>query len=628
MVIKATGKIGFSVQMWDLAHYKRIEDYVSAIDRLHNQAIAAFARMVTKAKIDPEKPFSFTDYPSLKNAAVKIVTDLGVKMQTVIESGSSEQWLFACKKNDAFLQSLFDTSKIDKPILEAYQDRNLDALSAFQSRKIAGMDLSGRIWKQTDQFKKSMELGIDVGLGEGRSAQQLSRDLRQNLLDPDRLFRRVRDKRGQLQLSKAAQAFHPGQGVYRSSYKNAMRLTRSEINMAYRESERLRYDNLDFVLGFEVRLSNNHTLNGKPFVDICDVLAGRYPKTFIFTGWHPQCRCFVTPILQDYEEFRSDRRDRFKAALNGTEYNKYVSKNLVTDVPQAFKDWAAENQAKIDGYKSTPYFVKYNFKNGKVAEGLALDRTALKAKGTPAIVAPVEKVVPVKAVSSFEKYSSGIDAATNMKGVKDLMSAQLKANLGYDTRIIMSEADTSLAVAKAYAKEFVVLTDTYELEMPCIKFYTTQSKAHYGQVSVLNSAGKAPKLFSDIAGKAMNVGQKVDYARILEVATEKSLCDAERLQLSTINHEFAHNIFITSINRSSRASDFAKELRNLMFDYSKELFSLKRGSAEYNKLFLGKYASKNADEFLAESFQEYRNRKSPSKYAKLVGDLVDKYYKK
>jgi len=93
------------------------------------------------------------------------------------------------------------------------QDRNLDALKTFQARKVNGMDLSQRVWKYTGQYKEQIECGLDVGLGEGRSAQQLSRDLRQNLVDPDRLFRRVRDKWGNLQLSKAAAAFHPGQGI-------------------------------------------------------------------------------------------------------------------------------------------------------------------------------------------------------------------------------------------------------------------------------------------------------------------------------------------------------------------------------------------------------------------------------
>ena len=63
---------------------------------------------------------------------------------------------------------------------------------------------------------------------------------------------------------------------------------------------------MDFVVGIEIHLSGNHTLNGKPFHDICDELAGKYPKDFKFTGWHPQCRCFVTTILKTKEEREED----------------------------------------------------------------------------------------------------------------------------------------------------------------------------------------------------------------------------------------------------------------------------------------------------------------------------------
>lgn len=303
----------FSVQGWDASHYQKTEAYVAVIDKLYNEAIAEFARLAMRTNIDPDKPFSFADYPSTSATAQNIINGLASNMQAVIEKGSRNEWLYACKKNDEFLQSIMNTSKVGKRMLSKMQDRNLDALDAFQKRKVNGLDLSKRVWKYAGQFKKTMEFGIDVGIGEGRSAQQLSKDLRGSLIDPDRLFRRVRDKRGQLHLSKAAAAFHPGQGVYRSSYKNAMRLTRSEINMAYRESERLRWANLDFVVGFEIRLSNNHTTTdpktGKkvPFVDICDTLAGRYPKSFVFKGWHPAMPLFNDPYSSRPGRIRQSR---------------------------------------------------------------------------------------------------------------------------------------------------------------------------------------------------------------------------------------------------------------------------------------------------------------------------------
>ena len=80
-------------------------------------------------------------------------------------------------------------------------------LSGAQGRRHG---LVERVWRYVGQYRDQLETALDVGLGEGRSAQELARDVKKNLRDPDRLFRRVRDKRGNLVLSKAARAFHPG----------------------------------------------------------------------------------------------------------------------------------------------------------------------------------------------------------------------------------------------------------------------------------------------------------------------------------------------------------------------------------------------------------------------------------
>ena len=370
MAEKTPKKTGFSLQGFDASHYRQTEGYVQAVDALYNSAVNEYSRLVSGMSISPDKVFSFDDYPATKQKAQQIVNQLASKMQAVIVKGSREQWLYACKKNDEFLSSILNTSKVPKKVLNKYQDRNLDALDTFQKRKINGMDLSQRIWNYSGQMKTQMELGIDIALGEGKSAQALSKELRQYLVDPDKLFRRVRDKHGNLVLSKAAKAFNPGHGKYRSSYKNAMRLTRTEINMAYRESDQLRWQQLDFVVGFEVKLSNNHTLNGVPFVDICDELVGKYPKNFKFKGWHPQCRCVATPILQDRDEFNEDELEELRAALKGTEYKKLESRNKITDLPEGFKKWVENNAERSAGWKSQPYFIRDNYRGGTIAGGL------------------------------------------------------------------------------------------------------------------------------------------------------------------------------------------------------------------------------------------------------------------
>ena len=185
--------------------------------------------------------------------------------------------------------------------------------------------------------------------------------MRQYLNDPKKLFRRVKDKEtGEYRLSKAAQQYHPGRGKYRSSYMNARRLTVTEMNMATQAAESAAYASNPLIAGYEIRLSNNHTVKdprhpGKVLElhDICDELQGKYPPTFKFTGWHPHCRCSMIPILISPDERR-------KLAQARAEGKTYQPKGVITDVPDNFKTWVAENQDRIQNAATLPYFLQDN----------------------------------------------------------------------------------------------------------------------------------------------------------------------------------------------------------------------------------------------------------------------------
>lgn len=360
---------------FDARHYAATERYARQIDRLYKTACNEVAQAAGRITLRDDQVFNFDDFPATRRQAQGIITRLAKKVEAVITTGTREEWSTANKKNDAFLSSIIRTSKLTKEEAEQYQDRNLEALAAFQRRKVGGLGLSQRIWKYCGDLKQTLELGIDVALGEGGSAQQLGKQLHEYLQEPDKLFRRVRDKGGNLRLSKAAKMYHPGQGVYRSSAKNAARLARTEINMAYREAEYLRWQQLDFVVGFRVMLSNNHTTldsKGKriPLIDICDELAGDYPKTFKFVGWHPQCRCLVVPIMSDYDEYNNNRANRLKAIVRGQAYKSLPSRRTVRDVPASFRSYIDSIQDRAKGWKSMPYYIRDNFKNGVISGGL------------------------------------------------------------------------------------------------------------------------------------------------------------------------------------------------------------------------------------------------------------------
>lgn len=369
-------KLIIKLKGFDAAHYRRTEAYARQIEKLCNLAASEYASLAgTLFQPDLNKPFNFDDYPQTKKAAAQVTQGLAKKIQGVIVRGTAAEWRAACDKNDAFLKSILRTSRLTPEEAEQYQARNLEALQSFQQRKVEGLGLSQRVWKYVGDIKDTIELGIDVGLGEGRSAQQLSKDLRQCLQQPDKLFRRVRDKYGNLRLSKAAALYHPGQGVYRSSARNAQRLARTEVNMAYRQAEYLRWQQLDFVVGIRIWLSNNHTVldskgRPQPLVDICDELKGDYPKTFRFVGWHPQCRCQVTPILSDYDEYNKDRGNRLKAIVRGQAYKSLPSRRQVTAMPENFTQYIDSIRERAKGWKSQPYYIRDNFNGGTIEGGL------------------------------------------------------------------------------------------------------------------------------------------------------------------------------------------------------------------------------------------------------------------
>ena len=139
------------------------------------------------------------------------------------------------------------------------------------------------------------------------------------------------------------------QGVYRSSYKNALRMTVTENNIAYRTADFVQQQEMDFVIGIEIRLSDNH-----PCDDICDDLAGVYPKKFKFTGWHPFCRCYTIPKLAEREELNKWAR------MSKEERAGYHFKGEVRSMPKKFTDWVERNTERIKSAKSLPYFIKDN----------------------------------------------------------------------------------------------------------------------------------------------------------------------------------------------------------------------------------------------------------------------------
>jgi hypothetical protein len=269
------------------------------VDRNLKWSQSKIAQLFAGYDIRNPESFKFRNDKILNDRLMKILTTLSVNMNKNIVQSQVISWGLANQKNDFLTNQFLQNIHAADGVRKDYFSLNIPAMNEFINRIEDGMNLSDRIWVMTGNYKAQLETYLGTGITAGRSAAGISSDVRYLLTEPDKLFRRIRSKGGNLVLSKAAKVYHPGAGMYRSAYKNAMRLTATETNMAYRMSDYTRRQQLDFVMGYRIHISHSH-----PKPDICDRMAGDYPKDFMFRGWHPWCLCFTTSILMSGSEYK------------------------------------------------------------------------------------------------------------------------------------------------------------------------------------------------------------------------------------------------------------------------------------------------------------------------------------
>ena len=323
---------------------------IMQMQRIMNQTAIDVARQIRlyKLKYTGDRVTRFWEFNKpLKQSVESIFGDLNKAAKNIVEAGINDGWDLANVKNNMLADAYGKKVSIPGKMTALFRQPNLFALDAFLTRTEQGMNLSRRIWQYSKVAQDQLELYLASGITQGKSAAKLAKDVKVLLNEPNRLFRRVRDAKGNLHLSKAAAQYHPGTGVYRSSYKNATRLTRTETNMAYHRSDFMRRQQLPFVIGIEVRLSASH-----PAPDICDAMQGQYPKGFLFTGWHAQCICNSISILADDRQFR-----------NFLQTGHMDQRLGVRSIPPKAMRYVEAHKPQIDAMKNKPYWFMDNFTN-------------------------------------------------------------------------------------------------------------------------------------------------------------------------------------------------------------------------------------------------------------------------
>lgn len=355
----------------------RINAYMAQIGALFAQTVDDILDInKTMPTLGEGEMFSFDSLSEPKQGKVDgLLRRLHSLIVTAIRKDMKVEWGEANADTDKMITAIVGNEVAQNPSLVGWFHRNAQAMNAFVNRTEAGLTLTDRIWKPVRQLRDEMEVAMTVSMGEGESASTMKRMVKKYLNDPDLMFRRFRykvgeDKEGKPVYSKKwkkrvktedgryrfvdcdKDTYKTGTGYYKSASKNAMRVTRTETNMAYRRADNERWKSLDFVLGQKIQTSRGHDEE-----DICDDLAGNYPKEFVFEGWHPQCFCISTPLLLDEDEV-------IKMAQAKIRGEKYTPKaKPLEDMPENFKAYVENNRQNIKKWRRNgkePYFLRNN----------------------------------------------------------------------------------------------------------------------------------------------------------------------------------------------------------------------------------------------------------------------------
>ena len=349
---------------------RRREQLFRAIEQLiYTAYLQALSLPAVRRAIEQKKDDFFFESNHTANRQVeRVLGAMADRLNGLLLNGIRREWEFSNEVLEARVEAQLDPSTRDRMLrdrlrIDATQRSRLASADAFvREKQRDGLNLSGRVWNLAGNAKKEIEVILQNAIKEGRRGTEIAKDLRRFLIEPNKLFRRVRNKEtGALELSAAAKAYHPGQGVYRSSYKNALRMARTELKAAQCEAAWQSAQTNPLIVGWEIRLSNNHTTlrDGKPcpFHDMCDELQGVYPKAFRFRGWHPHCRCEMLPIIAR----PSDRKELYRRIFKGDAKERASwSPRAVEEVPQVFTDWVEKNRARARGWRTLPRFITDN----------------------------------------------------------------------------------------------------------------------------------------------------------------------------------------------------------------------------------------------------------------------------
>lgn len=308
--------------------------------------------------LEDDALFNFDNFPQLKARLNDIFNDYYQNSLLCYKSSITDGVALAYNHDEMVIGGY--SVLTDKAIRIARDT----AAATFISNRLKtknGLNLAQIVWNYCQQTKSEFEMAmsntIADGIKQGSSAEEIGKSIRRYLNDPDMMYRRyhtikvqkngkkkdvVTWRRRRIIDGKVRFIEEPlekvGMGVYRSARKNALRVARTEINVAYHKARNERWQNEPFVIGQYIHVSPQHNID-----DICNDLEGRYPKDYVWISWHPQCICTSDPITIQGEE----KKEFYKRLMAGEDMSNYVSPFAVLTMPEKYNQYIKDNSEAI-----------------------------------------------------------------------------------------------------------------------------------------------------------------------------------------------------------------------------------------------------------------------------------------
>lgn len=639
--------------------FKRTEGYAAEVRAIYLDALGEVINLVKGTELEDGKPFSFSEY-GYSEEVTPILRNMYSRTYQTIRNGVEKEWILSNEHNDELVKGIFGEHSIEDHHFAKYFLRNKEAMDAFFARKTGeeGLSLSQKVWKYNGMYKEELENALDLAIGEGTPANRLATKIKSYLQEPDKFYRRFRVKIGEDEngnpiygriwkrriwdkesesykwVNDDPKKYHPGQGVYRSSYRNAQRLARTETNIAYREADFTRWQQLDFVVGVEIKLSNNH-----PVWDICDDLKGVYPKGFKWVGWHPNCRCYMVPVLAKEEEL-DQMLDKI---LNGEDPGT-VETDHPKEMPDQFQTWVKDNEeryAKAEAKGTLPYFIRDN----KKAVEQILNPLTPEQKHHQELVQKYGESAVQSLYDAFEafktKISSG-DLAYQIKKLKfeaqwvadknkfptspemvKMLEAELKkVQAQYDQQLAIAEANTILGYKSKSKNLNAILGDLNSAiadgkTASEINALTAQAKAKIAEIEKARLA----KLAKSAGGDGSTLDLFATAEEKLELARLQDLYDKAMDRYGSQWHSEVTGAY-------ERLAAYRKELALKYRSHQGKLVKLNGETDELAKQALEEYINApenhNASTVVGGRFEQHSTeRRKMEEYSKLTGIPVE-----